>query len=221
MLATIPGGPIAFGDGNLVEVERGGVWYTTRLPTSSVVESLVFSSPQHGVAYAQQVGSGPLTIDVYQTENGGTTWDHANAFHPGSSASFQSLLAVPGGYVATASLNVEAEPLLPPLPVEESADGVHWHQLASVPAAFLPIGAAEGPGGTLWLAGTLGPNQGQLGWMNGAGLHPVLTTSAPLSDVALVGSFGLAIGGVPSFNGGPDQQATQMTYQTTDGGRQW
>ncbi|MDA8198674.1 MAG: hypothetical protein M0Z54_04460 [Thermaerobacter sp.] len=122
---------------------------------------------------------------------------------------------MPGGYVATASLNVEPEPLLPPLPVEESADGVHWHQLASVPSALLPIGAAEGPGATL------GQSQRQLRWVDAAGFHPVLTTSAPLSDVAFVGSFGMAIGGVPTFKGGPDNQATQMTYQTTDGGRQW
>ena len=209
VLAAIPGDSIAFGEGNLLEVDRGGAWHATRLPTSSVVESLVFSSPNHGFAYVPHVGSGPLTIEVYETDNGGTTWDRAHAFHPSSSASFQSVLAVPGGYVATASRNVEAEPLRPPLPLQESADGVHWHQLASVPASFLPIGAAQGPSGALWLAGTLGQSQGQLGWVNSTGYHPVLTTSAPLSDVAFVGSFGLAIGGVPSFKGGPDNQATQ------------
>ncbi len=172
VLAVIPGGSIAFGDGNLLEVDQGGAWRATRLPNSSVVESLVFSSPTHAFAYTQHVGLGPRMVEVYQTENGGTTWDRVNAFHPGSSTTLESILAVPGGYVGTASFNVEAEPLLPPLPVEESPDGVHWHPLSLLPASFLPIGAAPGPGSTLWLSGTLGQDQGQLGWVNGAGFHP-------------------------------------------------
>lgn len=218
-LSSIPGGGKAVGIGRSVFIDRSGRWTTVPLKKSLAVSSIVFTTAQQGLLYAQEVDPQQNRFDVYQTTDGGMTWSLIQSGGPSSLPSpVERIVYASGSYWAVDSPGRTFQ--FSYKDVRQSRDGKTWTRVSSLPSGTIALGVAQGPRQGVWFALTRGP-KGGLALDRQGKISEVLNTPEPLYDVAFSGSFGMAVGGMPWDKFSPRNSASQAVYVTTDGGNHW
>ena len=218
LLGGVPGGGIVETEGNMVRVWRAGSWTDYSFPPNTMPGRAVFTTAENGILYAQDMTDSGTVLSAYRTTDGGRTWtlQAAGLADPGEG---QRVLRY-GGMFYTVSSPGQVTVLPGQGAMLMSRGGRHWSSVPGLPAGFTATGLAEGPAGTLVIAGALGSG-GEILWGRPGAFRVVLQTPQVLSDVALRGFTGIAVGGTQPAGGAPNATASQVVYTTADGGLHW
>ncbi len=218
LLGGVPDRGVVETEGNRVRVGHAGSWTDFSFPPTILAGRAVFTTAADGMVYVQDMTNAGTSFRAYRTTNGGQTWS-LQATGLGAPGEGQRVVRYGGTFYA-----VNSPGQVTVLPGEGavlmSRGGIHWTAVPGLPPNFTATGLAEGPGGTLVIAGAVGA-AGEILQGHPGSFRVVLKAPEPLADVAVQGLFGLAVGGSPPIPGVSGDTAGQVVYASADGGAQW